>query len=129
MSTRNLPGGVKGSQCMGLTTSPPSVSRLSRTCGSLDVSQPYRPSWPVTGIALPLHDITSQEIELFIVTAMKTSNLRELKYFCWFRTKGMNCLSSVIVNERNEMCKASTRRLTELYLLENSHSLIDWHPS
>jgi hypothetical protein len=44
--------GVKCGRCVDLTSLPPSVSRLSRQCGIINISQPCRPPWPVTGTAL-----------------------------------------------------------------------------
>jgi hypothetical protein len=54
MSTRNLPGG-KGQPAL-------KADNLTGICEPIvwkmwepDVSQPYGPSWPVTGIALPFY--------------------------------------------------------------------------
>jgi hypothetical protein len=44
--------GSKGRGRVGLTSSPSSVSGLSRKCGRLHISQLHGLPWPVTGIAL-----------------------------------------------------------------------------
>jgi hypothetical protein len=82
-SNRNQFWDVECGWCIELTTLPLSVSRLSRQCGILDISQAYRPPRRVKGIALLFYFYGNSFTFLLLLLYLFVAKRRSI-WIAWF---------------------------------------------
>jgi hypothetical protein len=100
-SIRKCFWGVNRCRRVRLTTSPPSVARLSRKCEIIDVLQSYRPARHVTGIAL-----------LFLFTQQEPLTHQKHVFFCYSRSRSwrlsLNARSATATCSVRQQCNGSS---------------------
>jgi hypothetical protein len=96
---------------MQLSTSP-CVSRLSRKCGSLDISQPYGAPRPVNGITLLLYDISLCLLLFSSVMRMDASRRSRWESSESTRIHGLTSHKRILL-DFDRFCRDSEWRSTE----------------
>jgi hypothetical protein len=70
---------VRSERYVGLTTLQPSVSRMSRQCGILNISQPYRPPRSVRGIIYFMEtEGASCEVRTGLLVLLQVASISQL---------------------------------------------------
>jgi hypothetical protein len=129
--------GIKGSQCVRLTTSQSYVSWLPRKCRNLDVPQPCEPAWPIAGIALCFAFYFCHTRDLITFT----SDCLRKHYTC----NTVLCpFSSNMVMWQRPICRCSAHTYNSIHLLKiiciiiflkflmlimHAYSLVTWNYS